>query len=268
MYVDSHAHLDGKQFDSDREQVIQRAHDGGVEALLAIGNGSDAAALACALPFAEKYPWIYASTGIHPHEAKEASEDLYAEMTRIARHPKVIAWGEIGLDYHYNHSPRETQREVFVRQMQLAKEAKLPIIIHCRPSEKEDSAWDEAFDLIEENFSPTGLRGIIHCFTGKPEHARRAVELDFLVSFSGAITFPKAENIRQAAVETPLDHILIETDCPYLAPIPFRGKRNEPAYVAKTCEKLADVRGTSPEEAAQATTANFYRLFGLRPVSN
>ena len=268
MLVDSHAHLEGKQFDSDREQVIQRAQEAGIEALLAIGNGTDAASLACAIPFADTYPWIYASTGIHPHEAKEATPELYAEMQRIAKHPKVIAWGEIGLDYHYNHSAKETQREVFVRQMELAAEAKLPIIIHCRPSDKENSAWDECFDLIERHFSPTGLRGIIHCFTGQPEQAKRAIELNFMVSFSGALTFPKAENIRQAAAETPLDHILVETDCPYLAPIPYRGKRNEPAYVAKTAEKLAEVKGIPYEAAARATAANFYRFFGLTPAAN
>jgi len=268
MYVDSHAHLEGKQFDSDRDEVIQRAREAGVEALLAIGNGTDASSLACAIPFAEKHSWIYASTGIHPHEAKEANKSLYAEMTRIAQHSKVIAWGEIGLDYYYNYSPKETQRAVFIRQMELAAEAKLPIIIHCRPSDTENAAWEETFDLIEEHFVATGLRGIIHCFTGQPEHARRAAALDFMVSFSGAITFPKAENIRQAAAETPLDRILIETDCPYLAPIPYRGKRNEPAYVAKTCEKLAEIKGITPQDAASATAANFYRFFGLEPTAN
>jgi TatD DNase family protein len=263
MYIDSHAHLEGEQYDADREAVLRRAREAGVQAILAIGNGTDPASLRCAIPFAEQYPWIFASTGVHPHEAKAATPDSFDELQRLAEHPKVIALGEMGLDYHYNHSPKDTQREVFARQMQIAGEVKLPIIIHCRPSQSENSAWEEAFELIEASFTPTKLGGIIHCFTGEPEHAQRAVELGFMVSFSGAITFPKAENIRQAAAEIPLERILVETDSPFLAPVPNRGKRNEPALVVKVAEKVAEVRGISVQEVAEATSRNFFRLFPL-----
>ena len=271
MYIDSHAHLEGEQFDTDREAMILRARDAGVQAILAIGNGTDPASLRCALPFAEQYPWIFASAGVHPHEAKVASQDAFDELKRLAEHPKVIALGEMGLDSHYNHSPKDIQREVFVRQMQIAVEVKLPIIIHCRPSQADNSAWDEAFELIESEFAKTKLGGIIHCFTGEPEHAHRAVGLGFMVSFSGAITFPKADNIRRAAAEIPLESILVETDSPFLAPVPNRGKRNEPAFVVKVAEKVAEVRGLPVDKVAQATTRNFFRLFPLtetpvRPV--
>jgi TatD DNase family protein len=263
LFVDSHAHLDGKQFDSDREQVIARARDVGVRTMVAIGNGDGPPALDAGVQLAAKYPFLYATIGIHPHEARLASEHAYSEMERLAQHPKVIAWGEIGLDYYYDHSPRDTQKQVFLRQMQLAAAAKLPIVIHCRPSDSSENAWDDCLQLIEEHWAPHGIGGVLHCFTGTWPHAKRALDMGFVVSFAGNLTFPKAQQIRDAALQVPLDRILIETDCPYLAPIPYRGKRNEPAYVKETARKLGELRGLSIEEAGAVTSRNFYNFFKI-----
>jgi len=263
VFVVSHAHLDGKQFDSDRELVIARAREAGVQTMVAIGNGDGPPRLDAGVLLAEKYPFMYATVGIHPHEARLASVDAYAEMERLARHPKVIAWGEIGLDYYYDHSPRETQKEVFVRQMELAATARIPIVIHCRPSEGSDDAWEDCLQLIQERWAANGIGGILHCFTGTWPHARRALDMGFMISFAGNMTFPKAQQIRDAALEVPLDRILIETDCPYLAPIPYRGKRNEPAYVKETARKLGELRGLSMEQVGQLTSRNFYNFFKI-----
>ena len=263
MFVDSHAHLDGKQFDSDREQVIARAREAGVRTMVAIGNGDGPPDLDAGVKLADKYPFMYATIGIHPHEARLASDHAYSEMERLARHPKVIAWGEIGLDYYYDHSPRDTQKDVFVRQMELAAAAKLPIVIHCRPSDNSENAWDDCLQLIQEHWAPHGIGGILHCFTGTWPHARRALDMGFMVSFAGNLTFPKAQQIRDAALQVPLDRILIETDCPYLAPIPYRGKRNEPAYVTETARKLGELRGISIQEAGERTARNFYNFFKM-----
>ena len=263
MYVDSHAHLDGKQFDSDREQVIARARDAGVAAMVAIGNGDGPPTLDAGVRLADKYPFMYATVGIHPHEARLASEEGYAEMDRLARHPKVIAWGEIGLDYYYDHSPREIQQEVFTRQMELAAAAKLPIVIHCRPSEGRDDAWDDCLRLIGEHWAANGIGGILHCFTGKWAQARRALDMGFMISFAGNLTFPKAQQIRDAALEVPFDRMLIETDCPYLAPVPHRGKRNEPAFVKETAARLGELRNSSMEEIGEQTSRNFYKFFKI-----
>jgi TatD DNase family protein len=263
MFVDSHAHLDGKQFDSDREQVIERARAAGVRTMVAIGNGDGPPQLDAGVQLAEKYPFMYATIGIHPHEARLASDHAYSEMERLGRHPKVIAWGEIGLDYYYDHSPRDTQKEVFVRQMELAAAAKLPIVIHCRPSENSENAWEDCLQLIEEQWAPKGIGGILHCFTGTWPHAKRALDMGFMVSFAGNMTFPKAQQIRDAALHVPLERILIETDCPYLAPLPYRGKRNEPAYVIETARKLGELRGVSTEEVGELTSRNFYNFFKI-----
>jgi TatD DNase family protein len=263
MFVDSHAHLDGKQFDSDREEVIARARDAGVRTMVAVGNGDGPPILDAGVQLADKYPFIYATVGIHPHEAKLASEHAYTEMERLARHSKVIAWGEIGFDYYYDHSPRETQKQVFIQQMELASAAKLPIIIHCRPSEGSDDAWQDCLRHIQEQWAPKGIGGILHCFTGTWGQARRALDLGFLISFAGNVTFPKAQQIRDAALEVPLDRMLIETDSPYLAPVPHRGKRNEPAYVKNTAAKLGELRGLLMEEVGEQTSRNFYNFFKL-----
>jgi TatD DNase family protein len=263
MFVDSHAHLDGKQFDSDREPVIARAREAGVTTMVAIGNGDGPPDLDAGIRLAEKYPFMYATIGIHPHEARLASDHTYAEIERLARHPKVIAWGEIGLDYYYDHSPRDTQKEVFIRQMELAGAAKLPIVIHCRPSDNSENAWDDCLQLIQEQWAPKGIGGILHCFTGNWPQAKRALDMGFVVSFAGNITFPKAQQIRDAALEVPLDRMFIETDCPYLAPIPHRGKRNEPAYVKETARKIGELRGRSMEEVGERTARNFYNFFKI-----
>jgi TatD DNase family protein len=263
MFIDSHAHLDGRQFNSDREQVIARAREAGVQAIVAVGNGDGPAQVDCGIRLAENYDFIYATLGIHPHEARLADEAAYQSMERLARHPKVIAWGEIGLDYYYDHSPRDVQREVFTRQMELAGAAKLPIVIHCRPSEASDNAWDDCLTLIRSHWAAKGLGGILHCFTGNWPQARRALDMGFMISFAGNMTFPKAQQIRDAALEVPLERLLIETDSPYLAPVPHRGKRNEPAFVKETARKLGALRGLAAEEVGQQTTRNFYNFFKL-----
>jgi TatD DNase family protein len=263
MFVDSHAHLDGKQFDSDREQVIARAREAGVQTLVAIGNGDGPEQVDCGIRLAEKFDFIYATLGIHPHEARLADESAYQNMERLAKHPKVIAWGEIGLDYYYDHSPREVQREVFIRQMELAAQAKLPIVIHCRPSEASDDAWQDCLELIRAHWAAKGLGGILHCFTGTWAQAKDALDLGFMISFAGNLTFPKAQQIRDAAREVPLDCLLIETDSPYLAPVPHRGKRNEPAFVKETAGKLGELRRMTAAEVGEQTAQNFYKFFKL-----
>ena len=263
MFVDSHAHLDGERFDSDREEVIARAREAGVETIIAIGNGDGPGQVDCGIRLAEKYEFIYATLGIHPHEARLADEGAYQKMEQLARHPKVIAWGEIGLDYYYDHSPRETQRGVFTRQMELAAAAKLPIVIHCRPSEGSDDAWEHCLGLIREHWTPQGLGGILHCFTGNWPQAKRALDMGFMISFAGNVTFPKAQQIRDAALKVPLDRILIETDSPYLAPVPHRGKRNEPAFVKATARRLGELRGLSTDESGEQTSRTFYKFFKL-----
>jgi TatD DNase family protein len=271
MFIDSHAHLEGKRYENDRDEVLARAKQNGIEAYLAIGNGAGPETANCGIVLAEKYdgkpeyPRIWASVGIHPHEANLASEATDAQMLEWAHHPKVIGWGEIGLDYFYDHSPRETQKTVFLRQMELARTAKLPIIIHCRPSDNSDNAWDDCLALIDAHWRPTGLGGILHCFTGKIEHARRALDLGFMISFAGNITFPKAQPIRDAALTVPLDRTLIETDSPYLAPIPYRGQRNEPMFVKEVARRIGELRRMSAEEVGAQTTQNFYKFFGLPP---
>jgi TatD DNase family protein len=266
MFVDSHAHLDGKQFVADREQVIERARAAGVQTMLAIGNGDGPNDVDCGIRLAEKYDFIYATLGIHPHEAQLADEAAYQNMERLAKHPKVIAWGEIGLDYYYDHSPRDVQKQVFTRQMELAAAAKLPIVIHCRPSDNSDNAWEDCLSMIRQQWAPNGLGGILHCFTGTWTHAKAALDMGFMISFAGNITFPKAQQIRGAACEVPLDRMLIETDSPYLAPVPHRGKRNEPAFVIETARKIAELKNLTQEEAGFETSRNFYNFFKLTEI--
>lgn len=255
--IDSHAHIDFPQFAEDRESMLDRARVAGVTTLLAIGTGPGPEKLDSALPFAEQHDWIYATVGIHPYEAKEVTPQFLDELAKLAKHPKVIAWGEIGLDYFYDHSPRELQQKAFRDQMELAQQAKLPIIIHCR------DAWTDCLNMLGESWRPTGLGGILHCFTSTLEDARRGIEMGFLISFAGNSTYPKTQNLRDVAKELPLEKILIETDAPYLAPQAYRGKRNEPAYVAEVARTLASVRNLSPDELAAATSENFRRLFRL-----
>ena len=259
--IDSHAHIDFPQFADDRDAMLDRARSAGVNTILAVGTGPGPEKLDAAIPYAEAHEWIYTSVGIHPHEAKEVTTAHLDTLARLARHPKVIAWGEIGLDYFYDHSPRELQKRVFREQMELAHAAKLPIIIHCR------DAWSDCLGVLEESWKLTGLGGILHCFTSTIEDARRGLDMGFMVSFTGNLTYPKAQNIRDVAKELPLENILVETDSPYLAPQAFRGKRNEPAYVAEVAKALASVRNLGTEETAAKTAANFRRFFHLAQPS-
>lgn len=263
VFVDSHCHLDGPRFDADREEVIARARQAGVANIVAVGTGDGPGTLDCAIKIAEQHEHIYATVGIHPHEAQLAKEGDFQELETLARKPKVIAWGEIGLDYFYDHSPREVQKNVFIQQMEMARTAKLPIVIHCRPSQNSDNAWEDCLRLIEEHWKSSGLGGILHCFTSRWEHAQRALDLGFMISFAGNVTFPKAEQIRESARQVPLERMLIETDSPFLAPVPYRGKRNEPAFVKETARQIGGLRGLSPEEIGNQTARNFYRFFSI-----
>jgi TatD DNase family protein len=265
MYTDSHCHLENKRFDADRAEVFHRAKQAGVTTLLAIGNGDGpgTGTLDCAIKLAHQHEGVYATVGIHPHEVALAKQEDFDELERLAKDGKVIAWGEIGLDYFYDHSPRDIQQQVFIHQMEMARAARLPIIIHNRPSDNSENAWDDLFRLLREHWATSGLGGVLHCFTGTVEHARAALDLGFVISFAGNITYPKAQNIRDAAGMAPLDRIFIETDSPYLAPVPHRGKRNEPAFVVETARQIATLRGLTIEEVGNQTTANFRRVFGI-----
>lgn len=249
--IDSHCHLDSKEFDLDRDEVIERALAAGVKNMVAIGTGNGPPDLEAGIRLAEKYPSFYATVGVHPHDASKAESATFARLAELLKHKKVVALGEIGLDYHYDFSPRDTQRAVFIEQMRIAADAKKPLVIHTR------EAWDDTLSLLREHWQGGG---IMHCFSGGPEEARQALELGFHLSFGGIVTFPKALNVQEAARISPSDRILIETDAPYLAPVPKRGKRNEPAFVVETAKKLAELRGESLKSITTATTTNFRRL--------
>lgn len=264
MLIDSHCHIDGESFDEDRDEVVARARAAGVRAMLNVGTGDPHSDdLRRAVAVAEKYENVFASVGVHPHDAKlydDAAELHLIELCKSSA--KVIAWGEIGLDYHYDHSPREVQRDVFRRQIRVAKGLNLPIIIHSR------AADEETVEILKETYGDAdeGVRvppGIMHCFGGTPEMAKSCLDLGFLISFAGNVTFKKAENLREAARVVPFDRLLVETDCPFLTPVPFRGKRNEPAFVVHTAEFLAELYGVSPAAIAEHTTRNFLDLFKL-----
>ncbi len=263
MFIDSHAHLEMQQFDEDREAMLARAQAAGVEAILAIGSGTGPGSLDCAVKLAPQHDFIYATIGIHPHEAKLATDTDFTELAQLAGTEKVIAWGEIGLDYHYDHSPRHIQKEVFIRQMELARLARLPIIIHCRPSENSENAWHDCMRLLNEHWMPSGLGGVLHCFTGSLADMQAALDLGFMISFAGNVTFTKAQEIRDAAKQVPLDRMFIETDSPFLAPIPHRGKRNEPAFVKEVARQIGELRGVPAEEIGVIAAKNFRSFFGL-----
>jgi TatD DNase family protein len=246
------------RFDEDREAVIQRALDAGVEIIVNVGNGDVSRdSHSAALRVAENYPFIYTTVGVHPHEASLFDDDLLARLLDLSRHPKVIAWGEIGLDYYYDNSPREVQRTVFRRQLQAARRRRLPAVIHTRDAEADTLA------ILADEWKDSGLPGIIHCFTGTRRLAEEAINLGFFISFSGVVTFKKAEDLRETAKALPIEQLLIETDAPFLAPIPYRGKRNEPAYVVETARAVAELRGMACEEIGQITSENFKRLFHM-----
>jgi TatD DNase family protein len=252
--VDSHCHLDGERFVHDLEAVLDRAHAAGVERMLSIGTGDGPPGIECALEIAVKHATVFATVGVHPHDADKYDGEVGKRLAILLSEPKVLALGEIGLDFHYEHSPRDVQKAAFIEQMQIAADARRPIIIHTR------EAWPDTFALLERYWRPTGLGGIMHCFSGGPGEAQRCLDLGFHLSFAGIVTFPKSLDIQAACHTCPDDRLLIETDAPFLAPVPFRGKRNEPAYVAHTAAKVAELRGVDISEIVRITTANFDTL--------
>ena len=258
--VDSHCHIDGPAFEEDRGEVIARAVDAGVIAMLNVGTGSpEDGSFERTFELARQFDCVYGSAGIHPHDASEYSPDVEARIREVlGSSEKMIAWGEIGLDYYYDHSPRDVQREVFRTQILAARDLDLPIIIHSR------DANEDTVEILAAECAYEGFRGgIMHCFGGTAEMAAALMPLGFLVSFAGNVTFKNAEDLRDAARAIPMDKLLVETDCPYLTPVPHRGKRNEPCRVADTARFLAELYGVEPETLAEATTDNFLRFFRL-----
>lgn len=261
--IDSHAHLEFAQFDGDRDAMLDRARAAGVQTLLAIGSGTGPLErLDAAIPFAEQHDWIYATVGIHPHDASAATDEHFVTLDELARNPRVIALGELGLDYYYDHSPRDVQQQVFRRQLAQAAAAKLPVVIHCR------DAWDDCLAILDQDWRPTGLGGIFHCFTGTLEEARRGMDMGFMISFAGNVTYPKMQHLRDVSRQIPLEKILTETDSPFLPPQRQRGKRNEPAFVVQVAEALANVRDLAPEEVAATAATNFRRFFQLSAANS
>ncbi len=261
IFIDSHCHIDGEAFDADRDEVIERAKNAGVKAMLNVGTGNPHnGEIAKAVAVAESYENVFASVGVHPHDAKLYNDEAENHLIDLVKSSeKVIAWGEIGLDFYYDHSPRDVQADVFRRQIRIAKQLNLPIIIHSRDAD------DETVEILREECSDQDFRGgIMHCFGGTAEMARDLIDVGFLISFAGNVTFKKAENLRDAARIVPLDKLLIETDCPFLTPVPFRGKRNEPSLVVNTAKFLADFYKVELEKLANQTTNNFLDFFDLQ----
>jgi TatD DNase family protein len=269
LLIDSHAHLDSPRYDEDREEMLRRAADAGIGAVLAIGIGEGPAEMQKALEICRQFngkprmPKLYASAGIYPHNAPEADEAALAKLDGLLAQPEVIACGEIGLDYYHEGAPYPVQKEGLIAQLLIAAGRKRPILIHCRPKDGATDAWDDLFEVLDEHWTSTGLRGVMHCFGGGWEQARRSLDLGFLISFAGNVTYPKAQPLRDVAERVPLDCILVETDAPWLAPNALRGKRNEPAYVTQTAQTIAELHRKSVQEIAAATTRNFAGLFNL-----
>ena len=259
-FIDSHCHIDGEAFDADRDEVVNRAIEAGVKAMLVVGTGNPHdGEVAKAVETARKYENVYASVGVHPHDARNYDDNAEETLVNLVKSSeKVIAWGEIGLDFYYDHSPRDVQREVFVRQIRTAKELNLPIIVHSRDAD------DETVEILKAECDYPNFKGIMHCFGGTAAMAQELMNIGFLISFAGNVTFKKAENLREAARVVPLEKLLIETDCPFLTPIPFRGKRNEPMYVVETAKFLSDFYGIELETLANQTTRNFLDFFKIK----
>jgi TatD DNase family protein len=258
MFVDSHAHIDGQEFDGDRKEVIERARAAGVSLILNIGTGDPHSdAFDRAVELGKTHESIYIAIGTHPHDARLYDYAAEQKIKNLINHEHVIAWGEIGLDFHYDNSPRDVQIEVFTRQLRAARESDLPVVIHTREAEA------ETIEILQSEYEGAARRGVFHCFSGSLELAKRALEIGFMISFSGIVTFKKAEELRALAKQVPLDRLLIETDCPFLTPIPYRGKRNEPAYVVEVARTLAALHGVELEEMGRITSENFNRFFGL-----
>ncbi len=261
LLVDSHCHIDSDQFDTDRELVIARAREAGVAAMLVVGTGEADVIenFARVIRLADSNENVFCSIGVHPHDAKTFGPTEAENLIKLANSSeKVIAWGEIGLDFYYDYSPREIQKEVFIRQLRIARELNLPVIIHSRDAD------DETISILTQECRDSSFRGgIMHCFGGTPEMARTLMDIGFLISFAGNVTFKKAENLREAAKIVPLERLLIETDCPFLSPVPMRGKRNEPSFVKHTAKFLAELYGIELSDLAHQTTKNFYSFFHL-----
>ncbi len=254
--VDSHCHLDDAQFDADRPAVIRRAREAGLKYILSIGTGDGPPGLLAAVRQAEAHDFVYATVGVHPNDVLKMTGNTFKDLERFMTHPKVKAIGEIGLDYHWS-VPKDSQLPAFIQQLEIAAAARMPVVIHTR------DAWADTLEVLRNHWVPKGLPGIMHCFAGSPAQARECLDMGFYLAFGGVSTFPKAAEAREAARITPGNRLLLETDAPYLAPVPFRGKRNEPAYVAHTARVLAQIRGEDVAEFAAVTTANFARLLGI-----
>jgi TatD DNase family protein len=256
MFVDSHSHIDGPEFDADREEVIERARVAGVSTILNVGTGDPhSGAFERAVELGRKHENVYTAIGTHPHDARLYDDQAEEKIKTLIVSERVIAWGEIGLDFHYDNSPRDVQVAVFKRQLRAARECDLPVVIHTREAEA------ETIEILQSDYRDAKRRGVFHCFSGSMDLARKAIELGFMISFSGIVTFKKADELRAVAREVPLDRLLIETDCPYLSPIPYRGKRNEPAYVVEVARGLAGIHSVEIEDIARITTDNFHRFF-------
>jgi len=256
MLIDSHAHIQGNEYDDEVEAVIERARGVGVEKIIAVGGAGDMSSNTDAIALADSFHTVYATVGMHPHDAKDVGIEELETLRGLTTHPKVVAVGETGLDYYYNHSSHELQEQVFSSFIHMACETGLPIVVHER------DAAEKAAELLRQEGNGN-LCGVIHCFTGNYQAARAYLDLGFYLSFTGIITFKNAEPLRAVVRQIPLDRILVETDAPYLTPVPHRGKRNEPAYVRFVAEAVAKVRGISLEEVASITTANTQKLFSL-----
>ncbi|MCC7341971.1 MAG: TatD family hydrolase [Bryobacterales bacterium] len=261
-FVETHCHLDDGQFESERDRIVERALEAGIGMLVSIGTGDGPPDLEAGIRMAETYAPVYASVGVHPHDAAKATTETWAALRDLARHPKVLLLGEMGLDFHYDHSPRDVQRNVFRAQLEIAAELEMPIAIHTR------EAWRETADCLREVWAGAGSGGIFHCFSGGKAEAEEALAFGFHLGIGGVLTFPRAEALRAAVAATPLNRIVLETDAPYLAPVPFRGKRNEPAYLIHTARKLAEVKGASLETVREATSRNFREMVFARKLAN
>lgn len=263
IFVDSHCHIASADFDSDRHQVIERAKQANVRFMLNVGTGEpESGSFESAVRLGENYENVFTAIGVHPHDAKTFDEQAERRLINLAKSSrKVVAWGEIGLDFYYDHSPRDVQVEVFRRQIRIARDLSLPIIIHSR------DANDETVQILTEECSrPDFAGGVMHCFGGTAQMAEELMKIGFYISFAGNVTFKKADDLREAARVVPLEKLLIETDCPYLAPVPLRGKRNEPAFVVETAKFLAEFKGVQLEELARVTTENFFHVFRLKEL--
>lgn len=257
MFVDSHCHLDDPRFSDDLDAVVERARIAGVTRMLSIGTGEGLPDLQAGIRMAERYPEVYATAGIHPQFAPNAEEPHLRQLRELLSHPKVLGVGEIGLDYYWKPFDSDAQARLFVSQLEIAREARKPVTIHTR------EAWPDTFALLREHWAPSGLPCILHCFTGGLEEAQQAIKMGFYLSFAGIVTYPKAVHVHEAAKAVPADRLLIETDAPYLAPVPHRGARNEPAFVQHTARQVARLRGTTADEIARVSALNFNHLFGL-----